>query len=74
MTDPEHYALATSGGPAPYGLSEPLEEHRPTVVHTASLPDGDADATAPPSAPHPYETVTLGTAGFEPVTAVRREP
>ncbi|MEU2724449.1 hypothetical protein [Streptomyces smyrnaeus] len=65
MTDPEHYALAMSGGPAPWGLPEPLDEHRPTVVHTASLPDGGADATAPPSAPQPYETVT---------TVHRREP
>ncbi|MBQ0863590.1 hypothetical protein ACH4RA_03930 [Streptomyces smyrnaeus] len=69
MTDPEHYALAMSGGPAPCGLSEPLDEHRPTVVHAASLPDGDAHAPTPPSTPHPYET-----AGFETVTAVRREP
>ncbi|MGP3987179.1 hypothetical protein [Streptomyces sp. 3N207] len=49
MTDPEHYALAMRGEPAP-GHSVPPAELRPGVARAAAAPDEDALAPTRPSA------------------------
>ncbi|MGI5346992.1 hypothetical protein ACQEU8_02215 [Streptomyces sp. CA-250714] len=51
MTDPEHYALAMGGGPAP--ASPPV----PGVARAAAVPDTDEDAATPP------RSVPLGAPG-----------
>ncbi|NSC19875.1 hypothetical protein FM076_01070 [Streptomyces albus subsp. chlorinus] len=46
MTDPEHYALAMGGGPAP-GPAVQQAERRPRGACAAGEPDDDGDRVAP---------------------------
>ncbi|GHJ25115.1 MULTISPECIES: hypothetical protein [Streptomyces] len=59
MTDPEHYALAMGGGPAP-GPAVPQEQPRPRAARTADEPGDDDSIRRVPYEPGPAALTRCG--------------
>ncbi|CAM3191019.1 hypothetical protein ACH4LN_16630 [Streptomyces albus] len=59
MTDPEHYALAMGGGPAP-GPAVPQEQPRPRATRTADEPGDDDSTRRVPYEPGPAALTRCG--------------